>query len=141
MIGRQVLITNRAFTLEELNEFMNQNWNREEFNDFYIGRPTPASVEEYIILPCTERFCVITYSRKAGLFSKDNKVVLTVCDTPEGVKDSVITSIPTKNVFYGAYKIGKIKNKEDERKGPAEEILLKYTEHMKGLLDKAGYLK
>ena len=83
MIGRQVIKTNRAFTLEELEQFMQENWDKEQYNHFVIGRPTAASIEKYILLPATSRFMVIAYSRKAGgLFNKDNKVVLTVCDTP-----------------------------------------------------------
>lgn len=141
MIGRQVIKTKRAFTLEELEQFMQKNWDKEHFNDFVIGRPTPASVEEYILLPATERFMVIAYGREAGgLFSKANKVVLTVCDTPKGAVQDVFRSIHSHNVFFGAWKIQSTISKEDERKGPAEEILQKYTKHMKELLSAAGYL-
>ena len=84
MIGRQVIKTNRAFTLEELEQFMQEHWDKEQYNSFIIGRPTAASVEEYILLPATERFMVIVYARKAGgLFNKENKVILSVCDTPK----------------------------------------------------------
>jgi hypothetical protein len=34
-----------------------------------------------------------------------------------------------------------LSSSEKERKGPAEEILLRYTEYMKKLLGEAGYLK
>ena len=66
MIGRQVIKTNRAFTLEELEQFMQEHWDKEQYNYFVIGRPTAASVEQYILLPATERFMVIAYARKAG---------------------------------------------------------------------------
>lgn len=87
MIGRQVIKTNRAFTLEELEQFMQENWDKEQYNHFVIGRPTAASIEKYILLPATARFMVIAYPRKAGgLFNKDNKVILAVCDTPKGAE-------------------------------------------------------
>ena len=46
MIGRQVILTNRAFTLEELYDFMNAHWDVNEGGSFVKGRPTKASVEE-----------------------------------------------------------------------------------------------
>ena len=139
MIGRQVIKTNKAFTLEELNQFMAENWDREQYNNFIIGRPTAASIEKYILLPATERFMVIAYSRKAGMFSKANKVILSVCNTPEGAKQDLIRAIPSHNAFFGAWKISKTMSMEKERKGPAEETLQKYAEYMKQLLDGAGY--
>lgn len=142
MIGRQVITVNRSFTLKELEQFMAQNWNKAEYNDFFIGKPTPASIDEYILLPATNRFMVIVYPKKAGgLFSKDNKVVLTVCDSPAGVRSRLITSIPTENAFFGLFKISETLSTEKERKGPAEDVLQKYTAYMKQLLTNAGYAK
>lgn len=141
MIGRQVIKTNRAFTLEELEQFMNEHWDREQYNDFVIGRPTPASVEKYILLPATERFMVIAYSRKAGgLFNRDNKVILTVCDTPAGIKQDIVRSIHSHNIFFGAWKIGTTLSMEEERKGPAENALQAYASYMRELLGSAGYM-
>ena len=141
MIGRQVIKTNRAFTLEELEQFMNERWDREQYNDFIIGRPTPASVEKYILLPATERFMVIAYSRKAGgLFNKDNKVILTVCDTPAGIKQDIVRSIHSHNIFFGAWKIGTTLSMEEERKGPAENALQAYASYMRELLGSVGYM-
>lgn len=142
MIGRQVIPTKQAFTLESLEKFLQAHWDKREYNDFMIGRPTPASVEEYILLPATERYMVIVFPRKAGgLFNKENKVVLSVCDTPEGIRDSIITMIPTHNIFFGIRKISKTMSREQERKGPAEEVLQKYTAYLRGLLVQAGYAK
>ena len=142
MIGRQVIKTNRAFSLEELEQFMQEHWDKEQYNHFVIGRPTAASVEKYILLPATTHFMVIAYSRKAGgLFNKENKVILSVCDTPKGVEQDIFRSIHSHNVFFGAWKIAKTMSMEEERKGPAEEILQKYAEYMKQLLDSAGYSK
>ena len=92
--------------------------------------------------PATPRFLVLVYSRAAGgLFSKDNKVILTTANTPQGVSESLMRGIPTNNIVFGAIQITSTMSAEKERKGPAEEILLKYTEYMKKLLAEAGYLK
>lgn len=140
MIGRQVIKTNRAFTLKELEQFMQEHWDKEQYNDFIIGRPSPASIEEYILLPATNRFMVIAYSRKAGgLFNKENKVILAVCDTPEGLKQNIARSIHSHNAFFGALKLNIIMSMEKERKGPAEEVLQKYAAYMRELLSAAGY--
>lgn len=139
MIGRQVIKTNQPFTLEELEQFMQERWDKEQYNDFLIGRPTAASIEKYILLPATDRFMIIVFPRKAGgLFHKENKVVLSVCDTPEGAKQDLARSIHSHNVFFGAWKIGTTMSMEEERKGPAEEILQKYAAYMKELLSTAG---
>ena len=140
MIGRQVIKTNRAFTLKELEQFMQEHWDKTQYNQFAIGRPTAASIEEYILLPATDRFMVIAYPRKAGgLFNKDNKVILTVCNTPAGAEQEIYRSIHSHNVFFGVWKISTTMSMEEERKGPAEEILQKYTAHMNDLLKAAGY--
>ena len=94
MIGRQVLVTNRSFTLAELEAFMQEHWDTEVYNPYKIGRPTPVSVEEYILLPATPRFTVIVYPRSAGgLFSKDNKVILTTTPSEEGAGEMMLRSI------------------------------------------------
>ena len=140
MTGRQVIRTNRAFTLEELYQFMNEHWDREQYNGFVIGRPTAASIEEYILLPATGRFMVIAYARKAGGLSRDNKVILAVCNTPAGAEQDIFRSIPSHNVFFGMWKTGTTISMEKERKGPAEQILRKYAGYMRELLGEAGYM-
>ncbi len=141
MIGRQVIKTNRAFTLNELEAFMQAHWDKEQFNDFFIGRPTAASVEQYILLPATERFMVIVFPRKAGgLFHKENKVILSVCNTPDGAKQDLARSLHSHSAFVAAWKISVTMSMEDERKGPAEDALQKYTAHMNGLLGAAGFV-
>ena len=120
---------------------MQENWDQEQYNHFVIGRPTAASVEKYILLPATTRFMVIVFSRKAGgLFNKDNKVILSVCDTPKGVEQDILRSVHSHNAFFGAWKVAATMSMEEERKGPAEEILLKYAAYMKKLLSTAGCL-
>lgn len=142
MIGRQVIETKRAFTLQELFELMQKNWDKNEYNDFIIGKPTTASVEEYILLPATRRFMVIVYSRKAGgLFNKSDKVILAVCDTPSGFGDRLLSSIPSKNMFYNIWTFGENMSIEKERKGPAEEAIQKYAAYLRDILKNEGLTK
>lgn len=42
MIGRQVTETNTYLSLETLLNLMAERWNKTEYNDFCIGKPTPA---------------------------------------------------------------------------------------------------
>lgn len=142
MVGRQVIIVNREFTLDELYDFMKEHWDVNEGGEFVKGRPTAASIEEYILLPATERFITIAYARKAsGLFSKENKVILSTADTPKGAFEGLLQTVPTGNIFIGAAQMKSLHSSEKERKGPAEDILQRYTAYMKKILSEAGYLK
>ncbi len=142
MIGRQVILTNRPFTLEELHEFMKEHWDVDEGGEFVVGRPTRASVEEYILLPATQRFLTIVYPRKAGSFmSKENKVILATADTPSEAIEGLMRAIPTGKIFVGIAQMTSLRSAEKERRGPAEDILLRYAEYMRKLLGEAGYLK
>ena len=142
MTGLQNIITNKAFTLEELYDFMKEHWDADEAGEFTIGKPTKASIEDYILLPATKRFMTIVYPRAAGgLFNKENKVVLSTAETPEGAFEGLAQTIPTGNIFVGMIQMGSLGSSEKERKGPAEEVLQRYTEYMRKILDEAGYLK
>ena len=142
MIGRQVIPVKEPMTLEELAQFMEANWDKETYGDFTVGRPTKASIEEYILLPATHRFLVIVYPRKAGgLFSKENKVILSVADTPEGAEIAFAEYIPSKGPIFKLWQTSSVLSSEKERKGPAEDALQEYTAHMKDILTKNGMLK
>ena len=142
MIGRQVIPINKPLTLRELEQIMQENWDREQYGSFIIDRPTKASVEEYILLPATQRFLIIVYPRSAGkLFSKENKVILSTADTPEGAKIAVAEYFPTKGPLTKLLQTASVLSSEKERKGPAEEALQAYTAHMKDILKKNGLLK
>lgn len=141
MIGRQVLITNKGFEKDELFEYLKSKWNEEEYVLPTFGKPTAASLDEYIILPASSRYLVIIYPKKAGgLFNKKNKIVLTVCDSPQGAIDKIAASAPSRSVIGDVIKLGATLSQEQERKGPAEESLLKYTEYVKGILNADGLL-
>ena len=142
MIGRQVILTNRAFTLEELYAFMKENWDVNECGEFILGRPTKASIEEYIILPATPRFVTIVFPRSAeSKLSKENKIVLSTADTPSGALEGLFQAVPTGNLFVGIAQMKSLRSSEKERKGPAEDVLQIYTGYMKKLLGEHGYLK
>ena len=129
MIGRQVIKSGRTWKdKEELFEFMQENWNKEEYGDFFIGKPTVGSFAEYICLPATRRFMVIVYPKK-------EKVVLTVCDAPQGLESRLIQSIPHQGrILTSAVTLIELGSYEQERKGPAEEVLQGYTAYMKEIL-------
>ena len=142
MVGRQVLPINKSITLQELEQIMQENWDKEQYGSFVIGKPTKASVEEYILLPATQRYLVIVYPRAAGgLFNKENKVILSTADTPEGAKIAVAEYFPTKGPLTKLWQTSSVLSAEKERKGPAEEMLQAYTAHMKDILEKTGLLK
>ncbi|MCQ2738322.1 MAG: hypothetical protein MJ224_06910 [archaeon] len=141
MIGRQTIKINKSIELEDLYQIMEKKWDKEEYNNFFLGRPTPASIEEYICLPATQRFMVIAYPRKGGkLFSKNDKVVLSICDTPASMKNQILSSLARDNVFTLAYQISEAKSKNDERKGPTEETLQRYTAYMKQILEEENLI-
>ena len=142
MIGRQVIPINKPITLQELEQIMQEHWDKEQYGNFRIGRPTTASIEEYILLPATQRFLVIVYPRAAGgLFSKENKVILSTADTPEGAMLGVAEYFPTKGPLTKLWQTGSVLSAEKERKGPAEEALQACTAHMRNILKKSGLIK
>lgn len=142
MTGREVILTNRSFTPEELFEFMESRWDKERYNNFVLGSPTNMSVGEYVMLPATSRHLVIVYSKDKGFLNKDQKVILSVALTTAGAMESLARSIPTGgNVFAGAAKFGSVLSQEQDRTGPAQEALEIYAKYMRSLLKEAGYLK
>ena len=115
MIGRQVIKSGRTWAnKEELLAFMEENWDKEQYGEFILEKPTKASLSEYICLPATNRFMVIMYPKK-------DKVVLSVCDTPEGVASRAIQSIPHQgSVITSIISLADLGTYEKERRGPAE---------------------
>ena len=129
MIGRQVIKSGRNWeSKEELYEFMEANWDKEEYGDFTFGKPTMGSLASYICLPATNRFMVIVYPKK-------DKVVLSVCDTPKGVISRGVQSIPHQGrLIASMVALADLGTYEKERRGPAEDVLQEYTAYMKKLL-------
>ena len=142
MTGREVILTNRSFTPQELYEFMEEYWDKEEYNDFVLGSPTDMSVGMYVMLPATARHLVIVYSRDKGFKKKKKKVVLSVAMTSAGAAEAMARSIPTGGrVIAGIVKLHSVKSQNEDRTGPAQEALVAYTNYMRTLLGEAGYLK
>lgn len=142
MTGREVILTNRSFTPEELYQFMEEHWDKEEYSDFALGNPTDMGVGHYVLLPATARHLVIVYSRDKGFLSKEKKVVLSVAMTKAGAAESMARSIPTGGrIIAGAAKIASVMSQEEDRTGPAQDALVMYAEYMRKLLGEAGYLK
>ncbi|MBR3201759.1 MAG: hypothetical protein IKG17_10580 [Mogibacterium sp.] len=142
MTGREVILTNRSFTPQELYEFMEEYWDKEEYNDFVLGSPTDMSVGMYVMLPATARHLVIVYSRDKGFLNKEKKVVLSVAMTSAGAAEAMARSIPTGGrVIAGIVKLHSVKSQNEDRTGPAQEALVAYTNYMRTLLGEAGYLK
>lgn len=142
MTGREVILTNRSFTPQELYEFMEEYWDKEEYNDFVLGSPTDMSVGMYVMLPATARHLVIVYSRDKGFLNKKKKVVLSVAMTSAGAAEAMARSIPTGGrVIAGIVKLHSVKSQNEDRTGPAQEALVAYTNYMRTLLGEAGYLK
>ena len=142
MIGRQVIFVNKPLTLHELEQIMQDNWDKEQYGNFKIGRPTKASIEEYILLPATQRYLTIVYPRAAGgFFSKENKVILSTADTPDGARIAIAEYLPTRGPLFKLWQTSSVLSAEKERKGPAEQFLQAYTAHMREILKKNGLLK
>ncbi len=142
MVGRQVILTNRAFTHEELLQFMTERWDTQAYNRIITDPSLKLYTDRYVLLPATERYMIIVYSRAAGgLFSRENKVILSILNTPAGAREMMLRSIPTQNAFFGAAKIASTLSEKADREGPTEETLQKYAAYMRSLLQEAGYLK
>lgn len=125
--GREVIEVDFTWTLEQLYEFMKENWDTEEYNEFEIGKPTPASIEEYIYLPATQHCLVIAYPRKG-------KIIFSVADNPAGLKLMVASAVPTKNAIGRIYQSSLTINRAKEMKGPAAEVCELYADYMRSLL-------
>lgn len=131
--GREVIEVSFSWTLEELYDFMKENWDTENYNEFEIGRPTPASIEKYVYLPATKNCLVIAYPRKG-------KIIFSVADNPTGMKLLAASAIPTKNAIAGLYQTSLTINRAKEMKGPAAEVCELYAGYMKDLLKKKNLL-
>lgn len=125
--GREVIEVDFTWTLEELYDFMKEKWDTEEYGQFQLGKPTPASIEEYVCLPATPNTVIIAYPRK-------KKVIFSVADNSQGLVRIVATAIPTNNAIAGIYQASMSISRAKEIKGPAAEICEKYADYMRGLL-------
>ena len=141
MTGKRTIATNRAFTHDELLQFMRERWNETEFNRIIVDPSMAQYTNLYVVLPATSRHMIIVYSRAGGMLSKENRVILSIIHDPARAAELMMRGIPTQNVFFGTAKIaGNLSDKAD-REGPTEEILQRYADYMHYLLGQAGYLQ
>lgn len=136
--GREVIPINRKLTLDELEQFMMEHWDRSRFGEFQRGKPTPASVEEYLILPATEKTVVIVYPRGGGALSRKNKVIVTVCDSALGASILAASSLPSENVFYNIAKTKVSWDRAREFRGVGADMVEAYAAYLGQLLAEAG---
>ncbi len=143
MKGRQTIDTNRAFTLDELAQFMGARWEQGTHNEFRLGHPTnPAAPDRYIVLPATDNWCTIVYPKTGGLFKKQPKIVLTSTYTTAGATWLAEHGPPMMrdSLEEGIRQSKKARALNQEMVGEAEEYLLWYTAHLRELLGAAGFL-
>ena len=133
MKGREAFAIKKTFTNEELLQFMEEHWNKEEFGSFTFGRPTSLSISEYIMLPATENFIVILYPKK-------EKLVFSVADgNLKGLGMSAAT-VATNSLILKFATANQSMNRSKEMRGPAHEIMMVYANHMKELLKAEGLM-
>lgn len=131
--GREVIEVGFDWTLNDLCAFMEENWNTEEYSDFTVGKPTPASIEEYICLPATQNCLIIVYPRKG-------KIILTVADNPNGLMRMTAMALPTRNAIGRIYQTSLSISRAKEFKGPAAEACEVYANYMRSLLKDKGLI-
>lgn len=132
--GREVIKVGFNWTLDDLYRFMQERWNTEEYGVFEIGKPTPASIEEYVYLPATRNCLIIAFPRKG-------KVIFSVADNSNGLVRLAASAAPTRHsrlakIYQSSLTIDRAK----EFRGPAADICEIYAEYMKALLKEAGLL-
>ena len=139
MFGRQTVITNRAFTVFELYEFMEQHWDKESDGAYTVGKLTPMSRNEYIMLPGTDRYLIYIFPRTAKGLRRRNSIVLSLAYTESGRYDTVSNDTTAKSILLGAVTFNRTALQESVHKDPAKDALRKYASTLKRILADAGY--
>lgn len=127
--GREVIPVDFTWTKEEMLKFMDENWDQSKYGEYKLGRPQPASIEEYICLPATENCAIITYPRK-------KKIIFSVCDNSNGLVNLSVSALPTGNAIARIYQSSLVINRAKEMRGPAAEVCELYANYMRELLKK-----
>ena len=142
MKGMDSFEINRELTLEELAAFMQARWNRAEYSDFYVGDPMGAETKtKYIVLPATERWCVIIYPKTGGLFKKKSLVKAACTYTSAGAGKLVEHGKKIGRYQTTGEKIKDAKNAKDlneEMNTVADPIMREYMGYLKELMTQAG---
>ena len=132
----------KEMTLDELAAFMEEKWDKDQYNGFIVGHPTaPDSGIRYVILPVTERYCVIIYPKCGGVLSKKNLIKASCTYTTSGQNKMMERGsrfMPYNSTYS---KMQRTKNQRElgkELRGEADEIMHYYMDHLKELLKEAG---
>ena len=139
MFGRRTIATNRAFTVFELYEFMEKHWDKENDGAYSVGRLTPMSKKDYIMLPGTDRYLIYVYPRPAKGLRRRNSIVFSLAFTESGRYDTVKNDTSVKSILLGAFTFNRTALEENIHKDPAKSALRRYASNMKRLLTEAGY--
>jgi len=139
--GKRTIITNRAFTHDELLQFLLPRWDTAQYNHFITDPSMKRYTDLYIVLPGTPRNAIIISTAAAGgLFSKNNSVSVSYIKSSAGAWEMMMRSIPTQNAFFGLGKIASTMSEKAEREGPTDEAVQRYADYLHYLLGQAGYL-
>ena len=141
MKGRQTIVINRSMTMQELLQFMEDHWDRAQQSEFGVTKKSNGELE-YVVLPATEHWDVIVYTKAAGgLFNKDNKTVLSAARSLHAVDPDKIDYFRFYNRNSVSNQIKRSKEAIDlnaEMQGPCEDALQEYTGYLTSLLVAEG---
>ncbi len=138
--GKRTINTNRAFTIDELRQFLGSRWNPMEYNYFVTDPSLKSYTDLYIVLPGTPRNMIIVYPNKPGLLNKSDSVSVSYIKSSAARWEMMMRAIPTQNAFFGAAKIAGNMSEKAEREGPTDEVVQRYADYIYYLLGQAGYL-
>ena len=123
MKGKQVIRTGKTWEFDELLEYLRDRWD-EGFSPKPVKFDSRPVIGTYMVLPCTRRYCVMIYPNSKGVnlitYPTDDEFLVRLMDNVPG-NDSLA-------------ELSRHFSREKERKGPAEEKLLEYTEYVRSLL-------
>ena len=142
MKGMDSFEIKRELTLDELAEFMEKHWDKDQYGDFVVGHPTAQNSDvRYVMLPATEHWCVIIYPKSGGLFSKKNQIKASCTYTTDGALKMLDRG--GRFVKYNSTEAGfrRAKNQKelnDEMRGEGDAILHEYMDHLRSLMEEEG---
>ena len=144
MKGRQAITINRSMTMQELLQFMEDHWDRAQQSEFGTSKKSDGSLE-YVVLPATEHWDVIVYTKAAGgLFNKDNKIILCAARSLHAIDPEKVDYFRFYNRNSVSNQIKRSKEAIDlnaEMTGPCEDALQEYTGYLTSLLSAEGLMK
>ena len=144
MKGLDSFEINREITLEELAQFMEAHWNKEEYGTFRVGDPMGADTKtKYIVLPASEGWCVIIYPKTGGMFKKKTQIKAACTYTSEGAAKLVEHGNKIGRVQTTSEKIKEAKNAKElnqEMNTVADGIMRQYMDYLRELMKQAGFM-